>query len=60
MKRISTKLYCPFCGTPGITMDDGPGDYYEGPAFQCASCEERFTLPSFNKYWEPHKKFLNL
>lgn len=39
-----TDLYCPYCGTKDVWVDQSAGDYYVGPAYRC-QCGETFYLP---------------
>lgn len=39
-----TDLYCPNCGVQGLWMEEGEGDYYQGPEFVCTGCGRSCTL----------------
>lgn len=40
-----TDLFCPNCGKQNVWVESGEGDYYQGPAHYCISCEWYFTMP---------------
>lgn len=41
-----TRLFCPECGKKPVFMDPGPGDYYVGQDYVCATCGASFCLPT--------------
>jgi len=40
-----SELYCPNCGEKTVWIEQGEGDYYEGPTHVCISCLEYFSMP---------------
>lgn len=41
-----TDEYCPGCGKQTVFIEQGEGDYYQGPSYYCKSCNYAFSLPS--------------
>lgn len=39
-----TLLHCPFCGVQKVAVQEGPGDFYQGPVHLCRSCRSIFHL----------------
>jgi len=34
-----TEYFCPYCGVQSVYVEDGDGDYYQGPLHQCSNVE---------------------
>lgn len=43
---VITDLHCPSCGQQNVFMEEGEGDYYEGPTHYCNTCNYTFSMPS--------------
>ena len=41
------EIHCPNCGNQSVYVEQGPGDYYEGPKHICIDCSTIFSLPTF-------------
>jgi hypothetical protein len=39
-----SSLFCPYCGAHRVWVEDGNGDYYDGPEHVCAGCGASFSL----------------
>lgn len=46
MMFLTTKYYCPNCGKQTVVMviENGDGDYDQGPAHICGSCRYLFAM----------------
>lgn len=36
--------HCRYCGTAGLWVEVGVGDYYVGPQYWCRTCDRTFTM----------------
>lgn len=41
-----THMHCPNCGASEVFVEQGEGDYYQGPNHVCTACSFWFTMPS--------------
>ncbi len=39
-----TEIFCPYCGEQTVDVQIGDGDYYQGPMYECWSCDGDFHL----------------
>jgi len=50
-----TGLYCPNCAAKRVYVEQGIGDYYQGPAYYCTDCSHSFTIHVQGKH--PNVRF---
>lgn len=47
-------LLCPSCGNRYVWVEQGEGDYYQGPEYICVKCGEVFTIQGPYKITRDH------
>ncbi len=44
---LKSAWYCIHCGKQEVWIEQGEGDYYEGPQHICSACGSFFAVPNF-------------
>lgn len=43
--NIDAGIFCPYCGKKTVLVEEGDGDFYQGPTHLCTSCDRDFRGP---------------
>lgn len=55
---VPADMFCPSCAGRTVWVEDGQGDYYQGPTHVCVSCGCEFCIQGPTKPYdgpEPHE-----